>query len=90
MACNYGRAGVLLTPETERNPTKCGNQNLNSRFEFDIMSGSAYADSFYFLSAGNVIWNGVYVNPYQAIDNTSTRRKPFDGVLRRLEYRILR
>jgi hypothetical protein len=41
-----------------------------------IMSGSAFADSFYFVSAGNVIWNGVYVNPYQAIDNTQTGENP--------------
>ena len=54
------------------------------------MSGSAIADSFYFSSAGNVIWNGVYVNPYQAIDNTQHGGKPFDGVLRRLEYRFFR
>ena len=41
-----------------------------------VMSGSAFADSFYFQSAGNVIWNGVYVNPYQAIDNTHTAENP--------------
>jgi hypothetical protein len=40
------------------------------------MSGSVFADSFYFVSAGNVIWNGVYVNPYQAIDNTNTVENP--------------
>jgi hypothetical protein len=40
------------------------------------MSGSAFADSFYFASAGSVIWNGVYVNPYQAIDNTKTAGNP--------------
>jgi hypothetical protein len=41
-----------------------------------IMSGSVYADSFSFLSAGNVTWNGVYVNPYQANNNTSTGENP--------------
>ncbi len=41
-----------------------------------IMSGGAFADSFYFSSAGGVTWNGVYVNPYQAIDNTSTAENP--------------
>lgn len=40
------------------------------------MSGSAFADSFYFSSAGNVIWNGVYVNPYQAIDQTRPAENP--------------
>ncbi len=40
------------------------------------MGGSAFADSFYFASAGNVTWNGVYVNPYQAIDNTQTAENP--------------
>jgi len=41
-----------------------------------IMSGSAYADSFYFLSAGNVTWDGVYVNPYQAVDLSKTWENP--------------
>ena len=41
-----------------------------------IMSGSAYADSFYFLSAGNVTWDGVYVNPYQAVDLSRTWENP--------------
>ena len=56
-----------------------------------VVSGSAFADSFYFASAGNVTWNGVYVNPYQAIDNTPDgMHRPLDGVLRRLEYRFFR
>ena len=40
------------------------------------MSGSAFADSFYFASAGSVTWNGVYVNPYQAVDNSGTLENP--------------
>ena len=41
-----------------------------------VMSGNAFADSFYFASAGNVIWNGVYVNPYQTIDQTQPAASP--------------
>src|SRR5260370_7232031 len=41
-----------------------------------VMSGSAFADSFYFASAGSVTWNGVYVNPYQAVDNSGTLENP--------------
>jgi hypothetical protein len=38
--------------------------------------GSAFADSFTFLSPGNVTWNGVYVNPYQANNNTNPQNNP--------------
>src|SRR6516165_5419052 len=38
--------------------------------------GSAFADSFTFLSPGNVTWNGVYVNPYQANNNTNPQDNP--------------
>jgi hypothetical protein len=41
-----------------------------------VMSGNAFADSFTFLSPGSVTWNGVYVNPYQAQDNTHTQNNP--------------
>src|ERR1035437_6242756 len=41
-----------------------------------ILTGSAFADSFTFTSAGSVTWNGVYVNPYQAVDNTHTQYNP--------------
>ena len=41
-----------------------------------ILTGSASADSFTFTSAGSVTWNGVYVNPYQANDNTQTQHNP--------------
>jgi hypothetical protein len=41
-----------------------------------ILAGSASADSFTFTSAGSVTWNGVYVNPYQAVDNTHTQHNP--------------
>ena len=35
-----------------------------------VMSGSVFADSFHFDSAGGVIWDNVYVNPYTATDTT--------------------
>src|ERR1017187_6623700 len=41
-----------------------------------ILTGSAFADSFTFTSPGSVTWNGVYVNPYQANDNTQTQHNP--------------
>ena len=41
-----------------------------------VVSGSAVADQFYFSSPGNVTWNGVYVNPYTALDNTQTQNNP--------------
>ena len=41
-----------------------------------MVSGSAFADSFTFTSAGNVTWDNVYVNPYQATDNTQTQNNP--------------
>jgi hypothetical protein len=36
-----------------------------------MFGGSALADQFYFQSAGNVTWSGVYVNPYVALDLTT-------------------
>jgi hypothetical protein len=39
-------------------------------------TGSAFADQFTFLNPGNVTWNGVYVNPYSANDNTQTQNNP--------------
>jgi hypothetical protein len=33
-------------------------------------TGSAFADQYYFQSAGSIAWNGVYVNPYVATDQT--------------------
>jgi hypothetical protein len=41
-----------------------------------ILTGSASADSFTFTSAGSVTWNGVYVNPYSANDNTQIQNNP--------------
>ena len=41
-----------------------------------LMSGSAFADQFSFLSPGSITWNGVYVNPYLANDNTQTAQNP--------------
>jgi len=41
-----------------------------------LVSGSAFADNFYFLSPGTVAWDGVYVNPYQANDNTHPQNNP--------------
>ena len=41
-----------------------------------ILSGTAFADQFYFQSPGNTVWNGVYVNPYQANDNTQKQNNP--------------
>jgi len=35
-----------------------------------VISGTAFADQFYFVSAGSVTWNGVYVTPYLANDTT--------------------
>ncbi|MGD0618636.1 MAG: hypothetical protein ABSB67_13335 [Bryobacteraceae bacterium] len=35
-----------------------------------VLGGTAFADQFYFVSAGSVTWNGVYVTPYLANDNT--------------------
>jgi hypothetical protein len=35
-----------------------------------VLSGTAFADQFYFVSAGSVTWNGVYVTPYLANDTT--------------------
>ncbi|MCU1336779.1 MAG: hypothetical protein JWO19_2360 [Bryobacterales bacterium] len=43
---------------------------------FLLMSGNAFADQFSFLSPGNVTWNGVYVNPYLANDNTQPQNNP--------------
>lgn len=41
-----------------------------------MLVGSASADSFTFTNAGNVTWNGVYVNPYQAVNNTHPANNP--------------
>ena len=41
-----------------------------------MICGSAFADEFYFVSPGTTTWNGVYVNPYQANDNTQTLNNP--------------
>jgi len=35
-----------------------------------LIGGNAFADQFSFLGPGTVTWNGVYVNPYTARDNT--------------------
>jgi len=41
-----------------------------------MVSGSAFADSFTFTSPGGNPWDGVYVNPYQATDNTQNPNNP--------------
>ena len=41
-----------------------------------MVSGSAFADQFTFTSPGTVTWDGVYVNPYQATDNTQPQNNP--------------
>jgi len=41
-----------------------------------MVSGSALADQFTFTSPGTVTWDGVYVNPYQATDNTQPQNNP--------------
>ena len=41
-----------------------------------LLAGTAFADQFYFASPGTVVWNGVYVNPYQADDNTQPANNP--------------
>ena len=41
-----------------------------------MICGSAVADEFYFVSPGTTTWNGVYVNPYQANDNTQALNNP--------------
>ena len=38
-----------------------------------MVTGSAFADEFHFSSPGGTIWNGVYVSPYLARDNTQNR-----------------
>lgn len=46
----------------------------NFRFAVAVLfavSGTAFADQFYFESPGTVTWNGVYVNPYTVKDNTT-------------------
>jgi hypothetical protein len=35
-----------------------------------VLGGTAFADQLYFVSAGSVTWNGVYVTPYLAYDPT--------------------
>jgi hypothetical protein len=41
-----------------------------------IFSGTAFADQFYFESPGTTVWDGVYVNPYYANDNTQKQNNP--------------
>jgi hypothetical protein len=41
-----------------------------------LIASTAFADQFYFASPGTVVWNGVYVNPYQADDNTQPQNNP--------------
>lgn len=41
-----------------------------------MVSGTAFADQFTFTSPGTVTWDGVYVNPYQATDNTQPQNNP--------------
>src|SRR5271157_4396287 len=41
-----------------------------------MVSGSARGDQFYFKSPGTVTWGGVFVNPYQANDNTEPQSNP--------------
>ena len=41
-----------------------------------ILASAAWADQFYFSSPGNTTWNGVYVNPYQGVDNTQPQNNP--------------
>lgn len=43
---------------------------------FLFVNVAAFADQFYFTSAGSVTWDGVYVNPYQANDNTQPQNNP--------------
>ena len=38
-----------------------------------VVTSAAFADSFTFAGTGNVTWNGVYVNPYTAHDNTTDK-----------------
>jgi len=46
-----------------------------------IMRCSAFADEFYFVSPGTTTWNGVYVNPFQANENTQTLNNPLNSLL---------
>jgi hypothetical protein len=41
-----------------------------------LVSGSAFADEFHFLSPGTVIWNGVFVNTYLADNITNPAENP--------------
>jgi hypothetical protein len=41
-----------------------------------VVSGGAFADQMYFVSPGTTTWNGVYVNPYLANDNTQPANNP--------------
>jgi hypothetical protein len=41
-----------------------------------IVSSGAFADSFTFTSPGTVVWDSVYVNPYQANDNSQPAQNP--------------
>lgn len=40
------------------------------------MNVAAFADQFTFTSPGSVTWDNVYVNPYQATDNTQPQYNP--------------
>ncbi len=41
-----------------------------------VLSGVALADEFTFTSPGSTVWDGIYVNPYQADDNTNPAINP--------------
>ena len=41
-----------------------------------VISGGAFADQLYFVSPGTTTWNGVFVNPYSANDNTQPANNP--------------
>jgi hypothetical protein len=41
-----------------------------------LVSGSAFADEFYFSDPGTVTWNGVFVNPYSANNITHPAHNP--------------
>jgi hypothetical protein len=50
--------------------------SLGLAFGTLLVASTAFADQFYFASPGTVVWNGVYVNPYQADDNTHPQNNP--------------
>src|ERR1017187_9905980 len=76
ISCSTQNAGVELKPE-RRLPYPMSRTFLGLALaSLIMMSGNVFADSFTFLSPGDVTWNGVYVNPYQAQDNTQTTVNP--------------